>query len=210
MDEIKPKKRNVKPEESSNLPMITLGVLVFLVVALLYVGYEYITNDTSSAAELTNVTPNYSEPEEDRELIAEEVPLDIPEPVVPVREEKKTEKTETAKPAVNLASIGGIASKHTVKAGETFNGIASRYNLNVETLKALNPEIKDVTKDLKAGVTGLNIKIQAVHTVGPGDVLRVVASKYGITKAQLMQANGKTRDYAQRGEKLIIPLSEKK
>jgi len=203
MDEIKPKKRNVRPEESSNLPIITLGVLVFLVVALLYIGYEYITNDASDAAELTNVTPNYSEPDEEQELIPEEMPLEVPEPVV------QPKKVEPAPKAVNVSAIGGISSTHTVQAGETFYGIASRYNLSSESLQALNPSIKDLTKDLKSGVTKLNIKIQAVHTVGPGDVMRVVAGKYGLTKAQLMKANGKSRDYTQRGEKLIIPLAEK-
>lgn len=204
MDEVRPKKRNVRPEESSNLPIITLGVLVFLVVALLYIGYEYITNDASDAAELTNVAPNYTESEEDRELIPEEIPLEVPEPVV------QPQKAEPTPAKIDLSSIGGVSSSHTVKAGETFYGIASRYNLSPETLKALNPSIKDETKDLKSGVTKLNIRIQATHTVGPGDVMRVVAGKYGISKAQLMKANGKTRDYTQRGEKLIIPLAEKK
>lgn len=211
MDEIKPKKRNVKPEESSNLPMITLGVLVFMVVALLYIGYEYITNDASSAAELTNVTPNYSASEETNELTAEEVKSVEPQVVVTApKEEKPVQKAEPVTKEVNLASVGGISSKHTVKVGETFYGIANKYNLSAETLKALNPEIKDVTKDLKSDVTKLNVKIQAIHTVGPGDVLRVVATKYGVTKEQLMQVNGKSRDYTQRGEKLIIPLREKK
>ena len=97
-----------------------------------------------------------------------------------------------------------------MQSGDTFFGIANRYNLSVETLKALNPQIKDVTTDLKSGVTKLNIRVQAVHTVGPGDVLRVVANKYGISKQLLMQANGKSRDYAQRGEKLIVPFGKKR
>jgi LysM repeat protein len=46
--------------------------------------------------------------------------------------------------------------------------------------------------------------------VGPGDVLRVVASKYGISKDALMKANGKTKDFAERGEKLTIPFPDKK
>ena len=54
------------------------------------------------------------------------------------------------------------------------------------------------------------IRDRGTHTVGPGDVLRVVAQKYGISVQQLMDANGKTRNYAERGEKLIIPLGKKK
>ena len=95
---------------------------------------------------------------------------------------------------------------HEVKSGETFSSIASRYNLKTETLKGLNSSISDV----KAGTTRLKVQVKAVHTVGPGDVLRVVAEKYGVTKSALMKANGKTRDFSERGEKLIIPFPEKK
>jgi LysM repeat protein len=52
--------------------------------------------------------------------------------------------------------------------------------------------------------------VQAVHTVGPGDVLRVVASKYNVSKEAIMKANAKTRDFSERGEKLIIPFSNRK
>lgn len=210
MDDIKPKKRNVKPEESSNLPMITLGVLVFLVVALLYTGYEYITNDTSSAEELTNVVPSYIESDEEEidEPIAEELASSESVATVIAKPEAKKKEAVATTEKVDLAKVGGVDRKHTVQAGETFYGIANKYNLSVATLKALNPTIKE--SDLKSGTTKLNVKIQAVHTVGPGDVLRVVASKYGVTKEQIMQANGKTKDFAQRGEKLIIPLKEKK
>jgi len=71
----------------------------------------------------------------------------------------------------------------------------------------MNPNVSE--EDVKAGVTKLNVKVRTVHTVGPGDLLRVVAEKYGISKEALMKANGKTKDYAQRGEKLIIPFSDK-
>ena len=114
------------------------------------------------------------------------------------------------KPEPKPVNVGGTPIKHTVRAGETFFGIANRYNLTSETLKSLNPQISNTTTDLKSGVTQLNVRVQGTHTVGPGDVLRVVAQKYGISVQQLMDANGKTRNYAERGEKLIIPLGKKK
>ena len=40
---------------SSTLPAITLTVLAGLIVALLYVGYEYVADNTGGAEELTNV-----------------------------------------------------------------------------------------------------------------------------------------------------------
>ena len=79
--------------------------------------------------------------------------------------------------------------------------------MKVSTLKALNPDVSE--SSVKAGVTKLRVKTMAVHTVGAGDVLRVVAQKYGVSKEALMRANKKTKDIAIRGEKLIIPLPDK-
>jgi LysM repeat protein len=52
--------------------------------------------------------------------------------------------------------------------------------------------------------------VQAIHIVGPGDILRVVAEKYDVSLQALMKANGRTKNSAQRGEKLVIPFSVKK
>jgi len=79
--------------------------------------------------------------------------------------------------------------------------------MKLSTLKELNPGVSET--DVKAGITKLNVKAMAVHTVGPGDLLRVVAQKYGVSKESLMRANKKTKDIATRGEKLIIPFPEK-
>lgn len=125
-------------------------------------------------------------------------PKDKPKPEV------ADEKTEIVRPKIKP---GGVASKYTVGAGETFYGVASRYNMKINTLKELNPGVSE--SDIKAGVTKLNVKAMAVHTVGPGDVLRVVAQKYGVSKEAIMRANKKDKDIAQRGEKLIIPFPEK-
>ena len=232
MEDESPKKRNVRPTETSNLPFITLVVLVLLVLGMLYVGYEYIADDTSGAEELTSIVPDTSsnitlfeseanpilaEPEtiesvDGGEAELPEATVPTPTPSVEAAPPAETPKPKPAepKPEPKKVDVGGTSYTHTVQAGETFFGIATRYNLKSETLKALNPEIKDVSTDMKSGVTKLKVRVQAIHTVGPGDVLRVVASKYGISKELLMQANGKTRDFAQRGEKLVIPFAEKK
>lgn len=259
--------RNQRPQEGSKLPVIALGVLVFIIGALLYVGYEYAADETSSTMELTNVkqdptmkareaSPDDAEPLEPKPAAKEKPigyvpPADVPddgarnsesdeeparpkpaepekkpEPKRPAPEpeatpkptsgaevaEKKPEKREE-KPAVEetaapvKASGGGTAVTHTVGDGQTFYGIANRYNVKWETLKKLNPEVEDA--NIKVGVTKLKIPVRAVHTVGPGDILRVVAQKYGVTVEQLMAANGKTKNVATRGEKLIIPYSTK-
>ncbi|RYF52922.1 MAG: LysM peptidoglycan-binding domain-containing protein, partial [Cytophagaceae bacterium] len=125
-------------------------------------------------------------------------PKDKPKPEV------ADEKIAIVRPKIKP---GGVASKYTVGAGETFYGVASRYNMKINTLKELNPGVSE--SDIKAGVTKLNVKAMAVHTVGPGDVLRVVAQKYGVSKEAIMRANKKDKDIAQRGERLIIPFPEK-
>ena len=113
-------------------------------------------------------------------------------------------RLDVARPAVKP---GGVTSTYTVGAGETFYGVANKYNMKISTLKALNPGVSET--DVKAGITKLNVKAMAVHTVGAGDVLRVVAQKYGVSKEALMRANKKDKDIATRGEKLIIPYPEK-
>ncbi|GAB2604683.1 LysM peptidoglycan-binding domain-containing protein [Spirosoma areae] len=187
--------------------------------------------DTSSQpapVDLSQATPPADAPEANAK--AEEVAEDNREttddkeepdekPVVekPKAEKPKVEKPKVEKPAekpkaevtVEKPKIkpGGVSSSHTVGAGETFYGVATRYNMKLATLKALNPGVSE--SEVKAGITKLNVKAMAVHTVGPGDVLRVVAQKYGVSKEAIMRANRKDKDIATRGEKLIIPFPEK-
>jgi LysM repeat protein len=211
MEDEFPKKRNVRPVEKSNLPIVTLLVLVLLVLAMLYVGYEYISDSSSNSEELTSTVVD---------TITTDLPKDLEEPITEAsvsandqkkgnaepKEQKKSETDNKSVPAVSAASIGGEQIIHNVKNGETFSSIASRYNLKTETLKGLNVTLTDVI----GGTTKLKVQVKAVHTVGPGDVLRVVAEKYGVSKSAIMKANDKTRDFAERGEKLIIPFPNKK
>lgn len=246
---------------SSTLPAITLTVLAAMIVALLYIGYEYVADRPGGAEELTSVAldtttrslsgqgdPEYITPLDTlTDTTATPTPVDLsqaeppaeepandakvedvatdnrektegqpsaeelkkPEPVAPTKPAEKPNSTTTAAKPVEKVAVkpGGAASSHTVQPGETFYGVANRYNMKLSTLKELNP---DVTEDqVKSGVTKLKVKVMAVHTVGPGDVLRVVAQKYGVSKEAIMRANGKTKDLATRGEKLIIPYPEK-
>ncbi|MVM30749.1 LysM peptidoglycan-binding domain-containing protein [Spirosoma sp. HMF4905] len=132
-----------------------------------------------------------------------EKPVEKPAEVKPKEEKPKTEVViEKVK-----VKPGGVSSTYTVGAGETFYGVANRYNMKLATLKALNPGVSE--SDVKAGITKLNVKAMAVHTVGPGDLLRVVAQKYGVSKEAIMRANKKDKDIATRGEKLIIPFPDK-
>ena len=236
---------------SSKLPTITIVVLVAMIIALLYIGYDKLSDTTGNTDDLTNIPLDTAQRslamQGQPELIAPvdsladtsatPSPVDLSQeepPVEPTVTDKSKDKTpeddeasdekpvaEKPKPAVTeekptpvpdekkpeMPKSGGTTTTYTVGSGETFYGIASRLNMKLTTLKALNPNVSEA--DVKAGVTKLNVKVRAVHTVGAGDVLRVVAEKYGVSKEALMKANGKTKDFAQRGERLIIPFAEK-
>jgi LysM repeat protein len=210
--------KNRKPkEENSQLPIITLGVLVLIVLGLLYAGYETFKDDSIHNNELTNVSKTTNEIEASR--VPEEVPKMVAEKEIPEQKDKEIEEeikaaqekeqkiqdTNKQKEAnTEEASSTGLTINHKVQKGETFLGIANRYNLSQSKLQKMNTDV--MPDNLKIGVTTLKVKIQAMHTVGAGDVLRVVAQKYGVTKQAIMDANNKTKDFAARGEKLIIPI----
>lgn len=196
--------KNKRPEEISNIPTITLIVLVLLIVSLLYVGYGYFSDD-SQPTKYEAVTKETESSESE-----------ISEPAVTKTENNEAKKIEPEKPKVVpekpketkklVAEIpdGGIIIPHLVQDGETFFGIANRYNLKADVLRALNPDVDP--QAIKVGSTRLKVKIKAKHTVGAGDILSIVAKKYDISKKALMDANKLTKDYSKRGDVLIIPL----
>ncbi len=229
--------RNRRPEESSKLPYLSLGVLVLMIAGLLYVGYEYIADDAADVDQLLNTPLDTTGrelqpiPNNDGQLAQppatqaseeassetlppppkeEEIATKTPRPELEEETPQPAETKPVEEPKKVVVDPGGVEITHTVQAGETFYGIANRYNIKSNTLKGLNPTIQDESKDVKSGVTRIKIRVQAIHTVGPGDILRVVADKYGISVQQLMAANKKTKNFAERGEKLIIPFPEKK
>lgn len=231
------REKNAKPKvgKNTNLPTVVLFVLVGIICLLLYVGWQYLGDTPSNAEEMTPTQPDAVSEQIDSEkdniaTSTESTPAETTVPDVdvaqtPVEPEKpKTENTETVKtttPAVAAEkpkeevkkatvtpNLGGTTYQHTVASGETFFSIATRYNVSQETLKSYNPTVSP--ESIKVGVTTLKIPINTIHTVGPGDILRVVASKYGISVETLMKANGKTKNFAQRGEKLVIPFATKK
>lgn len=210
--------RNPKPKQSSNnAPAIVLVILFGVVILLLYAGWNLMSDDASNITDMksvekaaaasteasldTDVIETSTPIVEEREEIVEEVKVEAPAETKKV-EEKKAEST-----AKTTSSYSGETASHTVKDGETFFAIATKFNTSVDNLNGMNPDISPDA--LKVGVTKVKVPVQAVHTVGPGDILRVVASKYGISVDALMAANGKKKNNSQRGEKLLIPHKKK-
>jgi len=204
-------------EESSKLPVITLGILLLTLVGLIAVGFEHFVSPDKD--ELIKAE-KFVEPEEEVLPEATQVVIDSTQDpadslIVPKdslisksEEEQLAEQKKEAEAEVvpEVAAPDGKSHAITVEKGETFSAVARKFSLKVDQLKALNPGVNP--DGIKSGVTKLNVKIQAIHTVGPGDIMRKVAEKYGVSKQSIMDANHKKDDITLRGEVLIIPLKK--
>ncbi|MFT7249976.1 MAG: LysM repeat protein, partial [Arcticibacterium sp.] len=166
--------RNKKPEEpAKNLPMAVLITLVGIVCLLLYIGWEMISDDASKVSDLS---PNSS-------VILQEAEDPTSEPydqdgLVNAEESSVKPEIQIAKASRQAVAKDGKTAVHRVQKGETLFSIAKRYNLSVNTLELCNPSVS--AQSLAAG-SNLKIPVQAIHTVGAGDILRIVGGKYGIT-----------------------------
>jgi LysM repeat protein len=204
--------RNPKPEApNSGLPMAVLLVLVGIICLLLYAGWHLMSDDASKVTDL-NQEAVVVEKNQDSIVVDSDTTLNSAIETAEKEEPKLVETSieepkEPSKEVVNATNISGDKASHTVKDGETFFGIANKFNVSANTLKKLNPTVDP--SGIKVGVTKIIVPIQGYHVVGPGDILKVVAKKYDITVEMLMSANGKTKNFAERGEKLVIPRKVK-
>jgi len=196
----------MKENNSANLPVITLIVLLATVVALLFVGYEHFLGpETSSLTKAQTL-------ESQDELPVENVPTMVisdstdtdtssisPDQAAIDLEQQRKEAEAEKVPEETVEEPVGKSYSYQAESGESAESIAKNFGITVEQLKAMNPS------GIKAG-SKVKVKIQAIHIVGKGDVLRVVAEKYHVSKKALMEANHKKEDVTMRGEELVIPL----
>lgn len=203
-------------EESSKLPVITLGILLLTLVGLIAVGFEHFVSPDKD--ELIKAE-KFVEPEPEAN-VAVQVEIDstvdpadsliVPKDSIMGKSEEEEladqRKEAEAEVVPEVATPAGKSHAITVEKGETFSAVARKFGLKVDQLKAMNPGVNP--DGIKSGSTKLNVKIQALHIVGPGDILRVVAEKYGVSKQAIMEANHKKDDVTLRGEVLVIPLKK--
>lgn len=197
----------MKENNSANLPLITLIVLLATVVALLFVGYEHFLGpETSSLTKAQTIELKEELPVENiasTMVISDSTDSDTAtispdQESIDLAQQKKEAEAEKV-PEETVEEPAGKSYSYQAESGETAESIAKNFGITVEQLKAMNPS------GIKAG-SKVKVKIQAVHIVGKGDVLRVVAEKYHVSKKALMEANHKKEDVTMRGEELVIPL----
>lgn len=135
------------------------------------------------------------------------------------------DKAVAATPA-SKGSSPTSGSTHTVKDGETLNGIANRAGVSADALAKANrltqpyavrsgqklviprktaaaPAPKPASS---ADTSGAPIRAGDTHVVKPGETFNGIATRAGIPRSVLAQANGLSKPYVVRnGQKLRIP-----
>jgi LysM repeat protein len=103
-----------------------------------------------------------------------------------------------------LGAVEGGALTHTVQSGDTLSGIATRFGVKLDDLRALNQLKNDkilvgqVLQIPTAEVTRL------VHVVKQGDTLSGIAQQYGVTLKDIRNANHLSGDTIRIGQELVI------
>lgn len=116
--------------------------------------------------------------------------------------------------AVGLWPQAALAEEwvHVVLPGETLSGIAARYGTTVQALvtenRLANPNLIMAGQRLRLPEPGTITTAgnNIVHVVEPGDVLSVIAARYGVTAISIALANDlRNPNVLWVGQKLRIP-----
>lgn len=91
---------------------------------------------------------------------------------------------------------------HIVKAGDTLSGIAEKYNMDLEILRANNPKVKD---KINAGDEITVLKENGIfYKVEKGDSLYRIASKYKVKIDDLKKYNNEYVENLRPGNEIFI------
>lgn len=108
-----------------------------------------------------------------------------------------------APPAPPVPSGENNGRLYFVKSGDTFFSIAQRYALNLDSLIAANPQIKNAD----AIKPGMQLYLPGFHYVRQGETLSSIARNYGVSLESLLRVNPqiKNADVIDVGQKIAIP-----
>ena len=110
--------------------------------------------------------------------------------------------------AIHQGYAQATKSIHTVKPGETLYAISKMYGIDIDDIKAQNPE---ASKSLKAGTT-LIIPTSGnnciYYTIQPKETLYSIAKKYGVDQSKITSSNpGLSESNFKIGTTIKIPVS---
>ncbi len=100
------------------------------------------------------------------------------------------------------------ATTYTVRPGDTFWGIATRFGISVQALAAANPQVQNPAAIYPGLVLTIPRPAARVYVVQPGDTLWAIARKLGVSLAALQQANpGVNPNMLMAGQRLTVPAA---
>ena len=95
-------------------------------------------------------------------------------------------------PSVGVPGFPPSFRGHTVTAGETWRGIATRYDLDIATLEAVNPNLTPGASLLPGGTLIIPPQRGVLTTLDVGQNLLGLALEYGLSPRELIRLNGFT------------------
>ena len=94
---------------------------------------------------------------------------------------------------------------HVVKPGESLWTIASKHNINIDTLIGAN-DINDMNQIMPGDELTILPVRGIMYRIGPGDSFSNLVSKYDLDKEEVMQANNiRNSDQLSQGQNIILP-----
>ncbi len=107
-----------------------------------------------------------------------------------------------------IPTEGATGNYYTVKAGDTLYGIANKYGISVDELKAANNLSSNTltigTVLVIPTVEEPETPDENIYIVKAGDTLYSIANKYGMTVNELKDLNGLTSNTLSIGQQLVV------
>lgn len=99
--------------------------------------------------------------------------------------------------------------QYTIKRGDTLYSIAQQFGVTVAAILAANPDITNPNLIYPGQRITIPSGVTTMYTVQPGDTLRAIANRFGVTVAAILAANPQITDpnliYV--GQRIAIPAS---
>ena len=93
---------------------------------------------------------------------------------------------------------------YKIKADDELELIAENFNLDINELKILNPNINKLNEGMH-----LKVPIQDIYIVQGDDEIELICAKYNLDPIDIMQINDFCQNKPTVGKELIIPLAKK-